>query len=353
LLATFAYKSADLVLLVLRVQPLGADFSCFWAGGRAAMIDPTRVFDFRYITELQRWSLGQTLRPFLYPPSALLLFAPLGALPLAVAGAVWTLATGCLFLLSVRRAGGPWWVALFPMVALAAAGGQITFLIGGLVLLGLTLRHRPVLAGVLFGVAAMLKPQLLVLLPIGLLAIGSWRSLYAAGATSVLLFALSSLIWGPGLWLEWLTAIGRFQREVVPALPYLSEAQITARAWVDTLGLPVALTYVLAPVVIALVWFTFRQTEDPLLRATAAFGGSLLIAPYAMNYDAALLVPAVAALLARTKDRLWPAFAATSLVFVVSTIAILYATGIPTGPLPVLVGLAPLGFAWLRRSDPA
>lgn len=349
LLAIFAYKSADLVMMVLRTQPLGADFSCFWAGGKAALSDPARIFDFRYITELQGWPLGPTLRPFVYPPSALLLFAPLATLPLALAYAVWTMLTGGFFLWAARRAGAPWWVALFPMIALAAVCGQITFLVGGLALLGLNLRERPILAGVLFGVAAMIKPQTLVLLPIGLLAIGSWRTIIAAGATAVVLFALSSLIWGPGLWLEWLSAIARFQREVIPALPALREDQISVRTFLELMGLPGALAYLLAPVAVALAWSTFRRTPDPLLRATSAFGGSLLIAPYAMHYDAALLLPAIAALLARTDDKLWPASAAAVVLFTFSGIAFLFATKIPTGPLPVIMGLSPLAFAWLRH----
>jgi hypothetical protein len=348
LLAVFAYKSADLMMMVLRTQPLGADFSCFWAGGKAALSDPARIFDFRYITELQGWPLGPTLRPYVYPPSALLLFVPLATLPPAVAYAVWTTLTGGFFLWAARLAGAPWWLALFPMIALAAVCGQITFLIGGLVLLGLALRDRPILAGVLFGLAAMIKPQTLVLLPIGLLAIGSWRSLFAAGATVAMLFALSALVWGPSLWLEWLAAIARFQSEVIPALPALREDQISFRTFLELAGLPGALAYLLAPVAVALVWLTFRRTPDPILRATAAFGGSLLIAPYAMHYDAALLVPGIAALLARTDYKLWPIGAAAAVLFMFSGIAFLFAAKVPTGPLPVIAGLSPLASAWLR-----
>jgi hypothetical protein len=347
LLAVFALQTAVMMLIVVRAQPIGLDFSCFWAGGRAAMSNPARLFDFQYITDLQGFPAGTTLRPYVYPPSALLLFAPFATLPFLIAYAVWTAATGAFFLWAARLAGAPWWVALFPMIGLVAVCGQITFLIGGLVLLGLTLRDRPVLAGVLLGVAAMIKPQSLVLLPLGLLASGSWRTIFAAGATGVASFALSSLIWGPGLWLEWLGAIGRFQSEVIPAHPGLREDQITVHAFLELMGLSGALAYLLIPAALGLVWVTFRGTQDPLLRATSALGGSLLIAPYAMHYDAALLAPGVAALLARTDDKAWPAIAAIAIVFVTGGVAVLF-SHVPTGPLPVIAGLSPLAFAWLR-----
>jgi hypothetical protein len=344
LLVAMAYKSADLAITIAREQPLGADFSCFWAGARAALSEPSRIYDFRHITDLQGWPLGPTLRPYVYPPSALLLFAPFALLPLQPANAIWTGLTAVLFLLGARRAGAPWWVALFPVAALVAVCGQITFAVGGLVLLGLALRDRPVLAGVLFGAAAMLKPQSLVLLPIGLLAARNWRTLLGAAATAAVLLALSAIIWGPGLWLEWLAAVGRFQREVIPSLPGLTEDQISVHAWLELMGLPGALAWLLAPPAVALVWITFRRTQDPLLRAAAAFGGSLLIAPYAMHYDSALLAPGVAAMLNRTEDRLWLAYAAVGVLFVAGMLA---------GPLPVVAGLAPLGFELLRRRESA
>ena len=41
-----------------------------------------------------------------------------------------------------------------------------------------------------------------------------------------------------------------------------------------------------------------------------------MISPYAMNYEAALLAPAVALYLARTDDRRWLAYAVASVIYV-------------------------------------
>src|SRR5476651_2653990 len=76
LIIALSIGSASIVLL-LRVQAAGADFSCFWAGGRAALTAPRQLYDFDYISGLQGWPLGRgALRPYIYPPSALAVFIP-------------------------------------------------------------------------------------------------------------------------------------------------------------------------------------------------------------------------------------------------------------------------------------
>src|SRR5258707_954210 len=74
LIAAFALANLPLLLLLKR-QAAGADFSCFWAGATAALHAPARLYDFSYVTGLQGWPLGpESLRPYIYPPSALFLF---------------------------------------------------------------------------------------------------------------------------------------------------------------------------------------------------------------------------------------------------------------------------------------
>jgi hypothetical protein len=341
LLAVFAWRSADLVLHLMRTQPLGVDFSCLWAGARTALGAPAHIYDFRYVTALQGWPMGVgKLRPFIYPPSALLLFLPLAVLPYWVAYAGSMAATGGFFLWASRRAGAPWWLALFPSLWLVAACGQITFAIAGLVLLAFTLRERPLAAGLLLGLAAALKPQPMLLVPLGLIAAGRWRTLASAAATVGALGAISSALWGPHIWLDWLSAVPRFRTEALPSNPGLLADEITVYAGLEFLGLPGALAYLLAPFAIWLVWTSFRRGGEPLARAAAAFGGALLITPYAMNYDGALLAPGVAALLARREDDRWLLYAVIAATF---TIAMFHT------PLSVLAGLAPALVGRFRR----
>jgi len=344
LLAVFAWRCIDIPGL-LNQQLAGADFTALWAGGRVALSEPARLYDFTYVTALQGWPFGEMLRPFVYPPSALLLFGPLGALPFGVAYPLWTVATGGLFLWGCRRVGAPWWIALFPVVWFVAFTGQTTFLIAGLAALALAWRERAITAGILLGIAAAIKPQLLIFMPIALLAEWRWRTLIAAGLTGLLLCGASAVIWGLEPWQAWFAALPRFQI-LVETTPALIEDAITPHAWLRRNGWPTAPILLLAPVAAALVWLTVRRSERPADRLIATFGGALLVSPYAMPYEVALLAPGVAAYLGMIAHRRWLGFA---------VVAGLYTAGLVHGPMSVLMALALLAEPlWLasRGIDP-
>lgn len=331
LVTAYAAISALTWTLAFR-QPAGIDFQPLWTGVRVALAEPSRLYDFAHVTALQDWPLGpEKLRPFAYPPTAALLLAPVAALPFWVAYGLWTAATGGLFLAAGLKARLPWWFVLLPPVALVAYCGQVTFLVGGLMLLALALRDRPLIAGLLWGLAACVKPQLLVLAPIALLAEGRWRTLAAAGATGLAVAGLSTAAFGVETWRDWIAALPRFQA-VVFGDPSLTADAITPYALLERFGISGAWAYVLAPEAVALVWLVFRRSEDLAVRLAAAAGGALLISPYAMHYEAALLAPAAAAgLAAAFAGRRWIVGAALSAV---------YAIGAPLGPLTVLAGMA-------------
>lgn len=318
ILAAFAWRARD-IFAVLKQQPPGVDYSALWAGART-LADPGRLYDFAYVTALQGWPLGPTeLRPFVYPPSSLLVFAPLSAAPYWVSYALFTAASFALFAWAGRRLGAPWWIVVFPVVWLVAVCGQTTFLIGGLTAAALTLPRRPIVAGLLLGAAAAIKPQLLVFIPLALVAEGRWRTLIAAGLAGAAAGLLSIALWGPGLWFEWLAALPRFQQVVMDS-PGLLKHAITPYASLERLGLPGALAWALAPFALWLVWRTFRDTEDVADRLIAVFGAAMIVSPYAMHYDAGLMAPAVAAYLARTQARLWPLYAAVACLYTVGLV---------------------------------
>jgi hypothetical protein len=331
LIATFAVASLALLQL-LKVQAAGADFSCFWAGARTAVHAPARLYDFAYETQVQGWPLGPgRLRPYIYPPSALFLFIPFGLASYWIGYGLWAAGTAGLFLWAGLKARAPWWLMLLPPVGLVVYCGQVTLLIAGLAVGGLALqRTRPLVAGVLFGLAAAVKPQIVLLVPIALAAEGRWRTLVAAGVTAGGLAAASAAIWGLGAWFEWLSAVQRFQHLIFSDKALVDDA-ITPFATLQTLGLNGAWAFLLAPLAVVAVWLTFRRTQDIADRSIALFGGALLVTPYAMNYEAALLAPAVALYLARTADRRWLGYAAASVV---------YGIGVPPGVAPVLAVLA-------------
>src|SRR4029453_19567615 len=116
LLAGFALTSVQVVLM-LKTRPIGVDFAPIWAGALTALRHPELIYDFRYITELQGWPEGPgLLRPFVYPPSALVLLTPLAMIPYTVAQAISGIGRAPLFAWASRRLGAPWWLALFPVL---------------------------------------------------------------------------------------------------------------------------------------------------------------------------------------------------------------------------------------------
>jgi hypothetical protein len=310
LIAVLMWQDYQDLLVLLKVQILGADFSCFWAGAKTALQAPSLLYDFQHITDVQGWPLGpRDIRPYIYPPSALFFFIPFSFGRYLPDFTAWIMATGALYLWGANRAGAPWWVALAPPVLLVLDCGQAPFIMGGLTIAAFALlERRPIAAGVLLGMAACIKPQIVLLAPIALLADGRWRTMFVAGATGFLLCAASAAIWGIQTWFDWLAALGSF-KDYVAANRGLIITGSTPYAWLKHEGLDPTWAYLFAPVSVAAVWFAFRTRQPLEDRLIALFGGILLITPYAMNYEYALLVPSVAIYLARIRDVRWPAYA--------------------------------------------
>jgi len=187
----------------LKLQPAGVDFAGMWGGAKAAVSNVGRLYDFHHVSELQNWPLGPgRLRPYAYPPSALLFLVPFSMVPWNVGYLIWTALTGAFFAWAGFRVGAPKWFVLIPWVASAAFCGQVTFLVGGLVMAALTLTEAPILAGVLFGMAAAVKPQLLMLLPLALIAEARWKTIVATGVTGLAIGAIAGLVWGLAPWFD-------------------------------------------------------------------------------------------------------------------------------------------------------
>jgi hypothetical protein len=164
----------------------------------------------------------------------------------------------------------------------------------------LALNTRPMLAGVLLGLAGAIKPQALVLLPLALVAIGQWRALASAALAVGVAVVASLAAFGPQAWIEWLGAIPKFEHFVMTT-PGLQKGVITPTGLGISMGLDREATglwrFGFFAGALAMVWNVFRKSEDPARRLTALLGGGLFVSPYAMHYDAALLAPAAALML--------------------------------------------------------
>ncbi len=291
---------------LLRFEPPGLDFLPLWTAGHMVWSEPGKIYDFVAVTRAQDWLIPpmRWLRPFAYPPTNLLLLAPLGRLAYWPALGLWTaLNLGVFFYASARLAERSRTLvfalmATAPAVVLAVFAGQGALLVAGLTILAaLELKGRPRLAGALFAIAAVLKPQALLLAPVALLACGAFEALASAVVVGAVLIGLSAALFGPARWTEWLAALAPFQA-VVDGVPALKANLITPLGLADDLGLTGAASlawraaFALAGV--ALVWRAWSRPMDSARRLAVLLAGGLLVAPYALVYDAAILAPAAA-----------------------------------------------------------
>jgi Glycosyltransferase family 87 len=279
--------------------PVALDFSDYWTasymarrGEAAAVYDQARFKE----AEHALTGVGGPGRPFLYPPSALLLDWPLSLLPYFLSVTAWLAVTLGLFLLVL------YCVAPHPLTLFWALGffgtfenfylGQNGFLSaallgGGLLLLSPT----PFLGGVLLGLLSF-KPQIATLIPLALLAGRQWRAL-AGCVVSAACLALGSLaVFGYGPWEFFFSNIGNSLNSLYnEASWFYKMPSLFAAARLAGLSVRVAWGFqglaMLASVVLV-VWM-WGGKASPALRATALVAGILLFTPHIYFYDTCML----------------------------------------------------------------
>jgi hypothetical protein len=259
------------------IEPIGADFGSFWAAHHV-----TSAYD---TVEISRF-LHVTHGFFPYPPTFLMLTLPLAWVSVSVGYVAWCSLSATAVVASVRGLLAPA-VLVVPTVVLSAVNGQTSLIMGACLCAASGLHRRPIVAGVLLGLAACIKPQVVVLAPLVFLAAGRWRVLATAVAAGLVLCLAATLLYGVGAWTDWLASLPEFLR-------------INDGAWAKRyLALPGVWKIVALAAGAAAAWWAGRRGRIELgvfIAAAAALLGSL----HAMDYDAAILAPfAVAAALTR------------------------------------------------------
>lgn len=265
-----------------------ADFLVFWT---AARLPNGQVYDAVAVTNAARWYLNALAPPpFSYPPSALLLFRVFAHLDFLAAAWMWSTLSVVAVVYTVWRWAGlrvALLVLVTPPALYALAAGQTTLVVAALIAGAATqLASRPWIAGATIAAAALVKPQLVVLVPVTLALAGRWTALASAVVTGALAGALCVLIQGSELWWAWVGALSHFMGQAATA------EVLSGNITVAGTGLPLA-----GPVGVGLglicAWRAARLPSELVLHGAVL--ASLLSLPYAMPYDLA----AVAALAAR------------------------------------------------------
>lgn len=264
-----ATASAALVVTIAGFQSIGMDFAPLWQ----AASTPSIAYDARAISDM----LGNSsLRPFAYPPTTLVLLSIFGLLPFPVAYCLWAICGFAVFSWASVKAGAPGWTMVFPPVLFTLQIGQASILVGGLILSGLLLRDWQ--RGFLFGLAVSIKPQLCLFLPLALTPQG----LLAAGAVPAALSIVATLAFGHGIWAAWLASLGLLV-DTVQSTPELERNMLQTSPFLFAIAAPI-------------LWLT--RNSDVRIRFGTLVGSSLVVSPYAMNYELAPLAPAIARSLA-------------------------------------------------------
>lgn len=357
-----AAAALALAAFKLTRQPPFLDFLTMWTGGRMARLDPASLYDPGAIDRAQAWLLGAAAhdRPFPYPPSALLIFAPLALAPFALAAWLWTVGGMAAFAAAIRgldarrKALACALTFLSPPAVWAAISGQCAFLIGALAVAGLRgLARRPLVGGALIGAAVALKPSVLIMAPVALIGSGAWRALAGAAAGGAAVSGLSALFFGPGPWAAWIVGAPAYLAHITGDPRYAS-AILAPAALGARLGLAgkalAAWQGAFAVAGLVLAVGVFRRTPEPAPRLAALVGGSFLATPYAMNYEATLLAPAAVAALLAARDGVGRALS-------LAAFAALCLAGLPGAAAPAFLAWLGLTVAgWLaegRGSTPA
>lgn len=229
--------------------------------------------------------------PFAYPPTALILMKPLAVLGYWT----WIAISALAFALSVAVIAGNRVAALSFLNPGAIKGlvqGQSPMLLGALLFAGLSL--PPLLGGALWGVAASVKPQLMVFAPLALIVRRDWTMLMGMALGGLLMVAASLIFLDLSLWWDWIGAMTNFNGLVSNGAMIRA---VTPAGTAAVAGLPM-LPFILSGVALGtaavIVSVPKVEGEQLILLVVAA---SLVASPYAHSYDTIALIPSCAALL--------------------------------------------------------
>jgi hypothetical protein len=287
----------------------------FWSASALALEGRgAAVYDFRVIRELQGLLTGvpDPAHPgWLYPPTALLLIAPVSLLPYKWALVVWSiLGAGTLGAVLWKVVRDPALVAallLFPAVSLCLINGQSGLFLAALVAGGLILLdRRPWLAGIVLGIATV-KPQMVLLLVPGLLLGRYWKTVGAVAATFLLLVVLSFLAFGTATWAGFLSNVlgGVDILEHVRPLERMPSVLVAASLAGLSRSSATALQVLVGLLMLVAVGWTWIRRLPLAIRGSALLFASPLVTPYSFDYDLAVLTVAFAWLALEVGRRGW------------------------------------------------
>lgn len=344
------------------------DFANYWLAGRMVLAGEQQDLFSQpvYFAHMQAlFGSEYPIHNWGYPPHLLLLLWPLGWLGFKSGLVVFLSATFLLFAAAVavfRREYAPqsdWRILLLALtgyVLMMVDTAQNGFLTSALLLFGLAwMRRRPVLCGLAFAFLTV-KPQLGFLLPVLLLLDRNWRAIGWTAFFVVVLVGLSIALFGLESWTAYFTETVAYQRSVMTNWRGIFLTMMpTVFGSVRALGFSPTLAYLIQwPVTvtaaIGIVWLLWKET-DPLRRIFYLVCGTLVISPYAFNYDMGAL-SAVAAILVGSQVLSRSAAIFLGVVAAIAPAVMnLGRAGLPIAPVLLVAALVSLALDGARRAS--
>ena len=277
-------------------RPFGDDFVNFWSGPFLAWHQRSaEIYNFSAFHAFEQSVVGASLMGYhySYPPTLLLLTAPLALIPYVPALVLWLCAGWFAFYRALRIAmpeGRTLLLALAtPAVLVNAIAGQNGTWTAALFGAGLgLLDRRPILAGGFLGLL-IYKPQLGILIPVALLAGRRWRACAAAAATSAGLVAIAAIWFGPEILADYLRQVTVLRHLILEDGTGVWHRMLSVFVMARRLGADVPAAYVaqavaaaVAFLAVAAVWY--RDASFGVRNAMLLLG-TCLATPYLQDYD--------------------------------------------------------------------
>jgi arabinofuranan 3-O-arabinosyltransferase len=286
-------------------HPTFIDFIQWFVGGKFALMrDAAGAYDYSAFSAAQTLVTKSkppiTYFPWVYPPTMLLLVAPLALLPYTAAFFVWLVGTFCVYavaLYTILPGLLAIVLALLPLPVINNVfNGQTAFLTAGL--LGLLLafaNRRPYLSGICLGILTY-KPQFVLFFPLALVITRQWRLVASATFSALLFVGAACLMFGPRVWLLFMHSLrGHNSATLLPV--NLEGVNQTVFGLMHEAGAgPLAAWVVHLAVALFMTMLACQIWQRPVPHAlkSAAFSiGVLTVTPYMLLYDlTAAAVPA-------------------------------------------------------------
>lgn len=282
--------------------PFGVDFGVYYTAGQMARSGDVANL---YNTAIQHAALEINLNrilppaPWLYPPTFLLLIAPLSTLPYTTALVTWliitfALAIFALYLLVPKRKSLALLAIGFPGVLMNLRWGQNGFLNTALLGFGLYfLESNPIAAGLMFGLLTY-KPQIALFAFLVLFISKKWRVLTWAVVFSISFALLSGVVFGLDTWVQFSQTFSTSAKGLLDNTFFgLAGVQPSMFINLSLAGIKDSINYIVLGVtgiaVAGATGWVWKHTERIALKATTLCAGTFLIIPYFLQYDLMIL----------------------------------------------------------------